>query len=80
MACSGVTMAWSSPRLLTSDDEVQYTLNRIWDNAKNLFTLDEKNLHRIFEGEALLHKMFRYYLLDETQNNLDYVFAFTLTF
>ncbi|KAG4951767.1 hypothetical protein JHK85_045634 [Glycine max] len=39
----------------------------------NLFTLDEKNLHRIFEGEALLHKMFRYYLLDETQNNLDYL-------
>lgn len=57
---------------------VQYALSRIRNNARNLLTLDEKNPRRIFEGEALLRRMFRYGLLDETQNKLDYVLALTV--
>jgi small subunit ribosomal protein S9e len=41
-------------------------------------TLDEKNPRRIFEGEALLRRMFKHGLLDETQNKLDYVLALTV--
>lgn len=57
---------------------VQYALSRIRNNARNLLTLDEKNPRRIFEGEALLRRMNRYGLLDESQNKLDYVLALTV--
>ncbi|RAL37637.1 unnamed protein product [Cuscuta campestris] len=57
---------------------VQYALSRIRNNARMLLTLDEKNPKRIFEGDALLRKMNRYGLLDETQNKLDYVLALTV--
>ncbi|KAI6675682.1 hypothetical protein NL676_003588 [Syzygium grande] len=57
---------------------VQYALSRIRNNARMLLTLDEKNPRRIFEGEALLRRMNRYGLLDESQNKLDYVLALTV--
>ncbi|KAK4779251.1 hypothetical protein SAY86_006779 [Trapa natans] len=57
---------------------VQYVLSRIRNNARHLLTLDEKNPRRIFEGEALLRRMNRYGLLDESQNKLDYVLALTV--
>ncbi|KAG0592306.1 hypothetical protein M758_1G235800 [Ceratodon purpureus] len=57
---------------------VQYALSRIRNNARMLLTLDEKNTRRIFEGEALLRRMNRYGLLDESQNKLDYVLALTV--
>lgn len=57
---------------------VQYALSRIRNNARMLLTLDEKNPRRIFEGEALLRRMFRYGLLEESQNKLDYVLALTV--
>eukprot|EP00244_Chara_vulgaris_P008458 TRINITY_DN332_c0_g1_i1.p1 TRINITY_DN332_c0_g1~~TRINITY_DN332_c0_g1_i1.p1 ORF type:complete len:198 (-),score=40.93 TRINITY_DN332_c0_g1_i1:847-1440(-) len=57
---------------------VQYALSRIRNNARTLLTLDEKNTRRIFEGEALLRRMNRYGLLDESQNKLDYVLALTV--
>ncbi|GAQ79791.1 40S Ribosomal protein S9 family protein [Klebsormidium nitens] len=57
---------------------VQHALSKIRNNARTLLTLDEKNTRRIFEGEALLRRMFRYGLLDETQNKLDYVLALTV--
>eukprot|EP00475_Leptophrys_vorax_P024347 TRINITY_DN3360_c0_g1_i1.p1 TRINITY_DN3360_c0_g1~~TRINITY_DN3360_c0_g1_i1.p1 ORF type:complete len:198 (-),score=15.53 TRINITY_DN3360_c0_g1_i1:204-797(-) len=57
---------------------VQYVLSRIRKNARELLTLDEKSTRRIFEGEALLRRMHRYGLLDETQNKLDYVLALTV--
>ncbi|XP_060975007.1 small ribosomal subunit protein uS4y isoform X1 [Cannabis sativa] len=57
---------------------VQYVLSRIRNNARMLLTLDEKNPRRIFEGEALLRRMNRYGLLDESQNKLDYVLALTV--
>ncbi|GAB2240545.1 hypothetical protein Droror1_Dr00021063 [Drosera rotundifolia] len=56
---------------------VQYSLSRIRNNACHLLILDEKNPRRIFEGEALLRRMFRYGLLDESQNKLDYVLSLT---
>ncbi|KAL4291729.1 hypothetical protein GQ457_14G004240 [Hibiscus cannabinus] len=57
---------------------VQYALSRIRNAARDLLTLDEKNPRRIFEGEALLRRMNRYGLLDESQNKLDYVLALTV--
>jgi small subunit ribosomal protein S9e len=57
---------------------VQYALSRIRNAARELLTLDEKNPRRIFEGEALLHRMNRYGLLGEGQNKLDYVLALTV--
>ncbi|RVW82388.1 40S ribosomal protein S9-2 [Vitis vinifera] len=57
---------------------VQYVLSRIRNNARMLLTLDEKNPRRIFEGEALLRRMNKYGLLDESQNKLDYVLALTV--
>ncbi|XP_010274527.1 PREDICTED: 40S ribosomal protein S9-2-like [Nelumbo nucifera] len=57
---------------------VQYVLSRIRNAARMLLTLDEKNPRRIFEGEALLRRMNRYGLLDESQNKLDYVLAVTV--
>lgn len=44
----------------------------------HLLTLDERNPRRIFEGEALLHMMFKYGLLEENQNKLNYVLALTV--
>lgn len=57
---------------------VQYALSKIRNNARTLLTLDEKNTRRIFEGEALLRRMNRYGLLDESQTKLDYVLALTV--
>lgn len=57
---------------------VQYALSRIRNAARNLLTLDEKDPRRIFEGEALLRRMTRYGLLDETQEKLDYVLSLTV--
>ncbi|XP_031281053.1 40S ribosomal protein S9-2-like [Pistacia vera] len=57
---------------------VQYTLSRIRKAARHLLTLDEKNPRRLFEGQALLRRMNRYGLLDESQNKLDYVLALTV--
>ena len=37
--------------------------------------MDEDNPKRLFEGEALLRRMYRYGLLDEGQNKLDFVLA-----
>ena len=39
--------------------------------------MDDTDPKRIFEGEALLRRMYKYGLLDESQNKLDYVLALT---
>merc|ERR1711874_78375 len=56
---------------------VQYGLSKIRKAARVLLTLDDKDTKRVFEGEALMRRMYRYGLLDETQNKLDYVLALT---
>ena len=45
--------------------------------ARTLLTLDDKETKRLFEGEALLRRMYKYGLLEEGQNKLDYVLALT---
>ena len=42
---------------------VQMTLSKIRAAARTLLTLDAKDPRRIFEGEALLRRMYRYGLL-----------------
>ena len=45
--------------------------------ARTLLTFDDKETKRLFEGEALLRRMYKYGLLEESQNKLDYVLALT---
>lgn len=45
--------------------------------ARTLLTLDPADPKRMFEGEALMRRMNKYGLLDESQNKLDYVLALT---
>ena len=52
-------------------------LRRVVQAARTLLTLDDKEVKRLFEGEALLRRMYKYGLLEEGQNKLDYVLALT---
>jgi small subunit ribosomal protein S9e len=54
---------------------VQAALSKIRKAARTLLTLDDKDVKRLFEGEALMRRMYRYGLLEEGQNQLDYVLA-----
>lgn len=56
---------------------MQFALNKLRNAARVLLTLDEKDPKRIFEGEAIMRRMYRYGLLDESQDKLDYVLALT---
>ncbi|KAK9838379.1 hypothetical protein WJX81_008176 [Elliptochloris bilobata] len=56
---------------------VQMALSKIRQAARTLLTLDDKEVKRLFEGEALLRRMYKYGLLEEGQNKLDYVLALT---
>eukprot|EP00798_Chlamydomonas_sp_ICE-L_P031681 gene31681-6883_t len=54
---------------------VQMVLSKIRNAARNLLTLDSDDPKRIFEGQALMRRMYKYGLLSETQDKLDYVLA-----
>eukprot|EP00892_Ulva_mutabilis_P009955 jgi/Ulvmu1/7331/UM035_0120.1 len=54
---------------------VQMQLSKIRNAARTLLTLEERDPRRIFQGNALLKRMYRYGLLDEAQKGLDYVLA-----
>ena len=54
---------------------VQMQLSKIRNAARTLLTLEEKDVRRVFQGNALLRRMYRYGLLDEAQVGLDYVLA-----
>jgi len=56
---------------------VQLILARMRKGARELLTLEEKDPRRLFEGEALLRRCFRYGLLNEKENKLDYVLGRT---
>merc|ERR1711874_748692 len=58
---------------------VQFALSKIRKAARVLLTLDDKDNKRLFEGDAIMRRMYRYGLLDETQNKLDYVLALTVS-
>ena len=57
---------------------VQLILARIRKAARDLLTLEEKDPRRLFEGAALMRRMFRYGLLNEDENKLDYVLGLTV--
>lgn len=54
---------------------VQLVLSKIRSAARELLTLDEKDPRRVFEGTALLRRLTRLGLLDETRQSLDYVLS-----
>lgn len=57
---------------------VQYALTKIRQAARTLLTLEEKDERRIFEGDALMRRMQRLGLLNESERKLDYVLGLTL--
>ena len=57
----------------------QVTLSKMRKRARDLLTLEETDERRIFEGQALMKRVFKYGLLNkEKENALDYVLAITL--
>jgi len=52
---------------------VAFTLAKIRKAARELLTLDDKNPKRLFEGNALIRRLIRIGVLDETKQKLDYV-------
>ena len=52
---------------------VRLTLAKIRTAARELLTLDEKSQKRLFEGNALLRRLVRIGVLDESRMKLDYV-------
>jgi len=53
-------------------------LSKVRRTARILLTLDEKDEKRLFEGEALMRRLHKLGVLDESKNKLDYVLALTL--
>merc|ERR1711864_779 len=52
---------------------VNYSLAKIRSAARDLLTLEEKDGRRLFEGNALMGRLVRIGVLDETKMKLDYV-------
>ena len=57
---------------------VRLTLAKIRKTARELLTLDEKDPKRVFEGSALMKKLYKMGVLNESENKLDYVLGLTI--
>jgi len=57
---------------------VKFTLAKIRKAARELLTLDEKDGRRLFEGNALLRRLVRIGVLDESKMKLDFVLGLRL--
>jgi small subunit ribosomal protein S9e len=57
---------------------VRLTLAKIRKTARELLTLDEKDPKRVFEGTALMKRLFKMGVLNESENKLDYVLGLTI--
>mmetsp|Transcript_71607 Transcript_71607/g.99492 ORF Transcript_71607/g.99492 Transcript_71607/m.99492 type:complete len:110 (-) Transcript_71607:204-533(-) len=57
---------------------VQLVLARLRKAARELLTLNPRDPRRLFEGSALLRRMYRYGLLSEGENKLDYILGLTI--
>lgn len=58
---------------------IQLVLAKIRKRARELLTLEESNPIRVFEGQALMNKLFKYGLLDkETEQGLDFALSLTI--
>uniref|UniRef100_A0A6B2LJL9 Uncharacterized protein n=1 Tax=Arcella intermedia TaxID=1963864 RepID=A0A6B2LJL9_9EUKA len=53
-------------------------LSKIRSTARTLLTLPEKDERRIFEGEALIRRLHKFGILEESKNKLDYVLGLKL--
>eukprot|EP01106_Pelomyxa_sp_JSP_P000223 TRINITY_DN1031_c0_g1_i2.p1 TRINITY_DN1031_c0_g1~~TRINITY_DN1031_c0_g1_i2.p1 ORF type:complete len:206 (-),score=49.27 TRINITY_DN1031_c0_g1_i2:113-730(-) len=54
---------------------VHYTLTKIRGAARDLLKLDESNARRIFEGNAMLRRLHKLGVLDETKSKLDHILS-----
>merc|ERR1712080_444706 len=57
---------------------VKYALAQIRKQARELLTLDEKNTRRLFEGNALLRRLVRCGILEESKMKLDYILGLNI--
>ena len=58
---------------------VQLSLAKLRKAARDLLTLEETDPKRMFEGRALMNRMFKYGLLNrDSENGLDYVLGMTV--
>ena len=59
---------------------VAYTLSNIRRAARELLTLEAKDPRRLFEGNALIRRLIRVGVLDETKAKLDYVLGLKIEY
>lgn len=58
---------------------IQLVLAKIRKRARELLTLEENNPVRLFEGQALMNKLFKFGLLDkETEAGLDFALSLNI--